>query len=46
MAIDKTKWKTIKQKDLDQLGQDTFDKHKEKLEKDWKDQLEKINVSR
>uniref|UniRef100_A0A6M3L9V0 Uncharacterized protein n=1 Tax=viral metagenome TaxID=1070528 RepID=A0A6M3L9V0_9ZZZZ len=34
---DKSKWKTIKQKDLDTLGQKTFEAHKAKMEKDWKD---------
>ena len=38
---DKTKWKTIKKKDFDKLGKDTFDKHKIKMEKDWLDKLEK-----
>jgi len=35
MAIDKTKWKTIKKTDFDKLGMDTFDKHKAKMEKDY-----------
>ena len=39
MAIDKTKWKTIKKIDFDKLGQDTFDKHKAKMEKDWLDKV-------